>query len=38
LRIKKMVNQRYLDNELVIKKERISQKKDVRIDKKKGME
>jgi len=38
LRVKKMVNQRYLDNELVIKKERISQKKDVRIDKKRETE
>jgi hypothetical protein len=28
LRIKKMLNQRYLDNELVIKKERIGQKTD----------
>jgi len=34
LRIKKMVNQRYLDNELVIKKERISQRKNVCIDEK----
>lgn len=33
LRIKKMINQRYLDSELLIKKERISQKKQTNDDK-----